>query len=410
MSACRRPIQPMILRRGSKSISAAVGTCSIRATMRRGSGASSSRRAATPRTCRSPTLLVREPYRGFASGPMKCRRNERSGAGRCRDLHGDFHGQVIRRGPEPRALQRYRLARVMRDRHADEFFIADAASRRIEVDPARAGDVDLDPGVGVAAGGTIVVVIIGQMQISGHETSGNAAGAQRRYHEHGEVTTTAAAEIERADRRLDTLLVPRDVLEGPLDDPRHVAEQLVRVGRAIVAEERSAPAIDRRMRRQRLNEKIETGPIFRRVGKRVGAGKILYIGYAKAGRRMVETNSADKAKLAGPAAKMSGRHVIAEAVPRPSQLLRAGGDFEFRFNHLLIVVVARTQHHPVLAECDRLVIMISRNVSDVANRHCRPKIMVAPATSIAAAILSTTCMSWATAWKISGFSAKTKWN
>src|ERR1700686_3900627 len=110
---------------------------------------------------------------------------------------------------------------------------------------------------------------------------------------------------------------------------------------------------------------------------------------------MVEANSADKAKLAGPVAKMSGRHVIAEAVPRPSQLPRSGRDFEFCRNHLLIVVVAWTQHHAVLAECDRLFIMISRNVSDVANRHCRPKIMDVPATCIAAAILSTTCMSWA---------------
>src|ERR1700719_282468 len=98
----------------------------------------------------------------------------------------------------------------MRDRDADEFFIADATSRRIEVDPARTGNVNLDPGVGVAAGNMIVViVIIGQMQISGHEASGNAAGAKRRYHEHGEITTTAAAEIERTDGRLDTFLVPR---------------------------------------------------------------------------------------------------------------------------------------------------------------------------------------------------------
>src|ERR1700733_12279874 len=111
---------------------------------------------------------------------------------------------------------------------------------------------------------------------------------------------------------------------------------------------------------------------------------------------MVETNSADKAQIAGPVvAEMSGRHVIAEAVPRPIQLPRFWRDFEFRCNHLLIVVVAWPQHHPVLAECDRLIIMISRNVSDVPNRHCHPKITDAPATSIGAAIPSTRCISWA---------------
>src|ERR1700722_2674783 len=110
---------------------------------------------------------------------------------------------------------------------------------------------------------------------------------------------------------------------------------------------------------------------------------------------MVETNSADKAQLAGPVAEMRGRHVIAEAIPRPSQLPRFWRDVEFRCNHRLIVVVAWPQHHPVLTECDRLIIMISRNVSDVANRHFHPKIMDGAGTSTPRAILSTTCMSWA---------------
>ena len=52
----------------------------------------------------------------------------------CRsDLYCDFHGQMIRRGPEPCALQRDRLARVMRDRDADEVLISHNAARWIEV-------------------------------------------------------------------------------------------------------------------------------------------------------------------------------------------------------------------------------------------------------------------------------------
>ena len=49
-----------------------------------------------------------------------------------------------------------------------------------------------------------------------------------------------------------------------------------------------------------------------------------------------------------------GRDMIAEDIPRPGQLARLGRDVEFGFEHLLVVVVARTQHHPVLAERDRL--------------------------------------------------------
>jgi hypothetical protein len=51
-------------------------------------------------------------------------------------------------------LQRDRIARVDRDRDADEVFISDVTSRWIEVDPARTGNIDLNPGVGVAARST----------------------------------------------------------------------------------------------------------------------------------------------------------------------------------------------------------------------------------------------------------------
>jgi hypothetical protein len=89
---------------------------------------------------------------------------------------------------------------------------------------------------------------------------------------------------------------------------------------------------------------------------------------------------------------MSGRHVIAEAVPRPGKLLRPGRDFELCFNDRLIVVVAWPQHHPVLTERDRLIIVICRNVLDVENRHGRPMLIDTPATSIAGEALSTTCI------------------
>ena len=123
---------------------------------------------------------------------------------------------MVRRGPDPRALQRNRLAGLMHDRNAHEVLIPDHAGRRIEVDPAGAGNVDLDPGMGVAADCTVVDVI-GKMQISGHKPRGDSKRAQRCNHEHREVATTPAREGEGPDRVLDSLLVPRHVLEGPLD-------------------------------------------------------------------------------------------------------------------------------------------------------------------------------------------------
>src|SRR3979490_718522 len=114
--------------------------------------------------------------------------------------------------------------------------ISDHAGRRIEVDPAGAWSVDLDPGMGVGAADTVVVVS-SKMQISGYEPRGDSKRAQRLDHEHGKVATTPARELQRSDRILGTLLVPRHVHERPLDGLRHVDEKLSCVGRSVLSEE-----------------------------------------------------------------------------------------------------------------------------------------------------------------------------
>ena len=81
------------------------------------------------------------------------------GAGiRRRDLDRDLHGEMVRCGSDPRALQRNGLARLVHDRDAHEVLIPDHAARRIEVDPTRAGNIDLYPGMSVASGDTVVVI------------------------------------------------------------------------------------------------------------------------------------------------------------------------------------------------------------------------------------------------------------
>ena len=98
--------------------------------------------------------------------------------GRRGDLDGDLHGEMVRRAPDPRTLQRNCLARIVHDRDAHEVLVPDHAARRIEVDPTGAGNIGLDPSMGVATGDTVVIVI-GKMQISGHEPRSDAKRAQR---------------------------------------------------------------------------------------------------------------------------------------------------------------------------------------------------------------------------------------
>ena len=60
----------------------------------------------------------------------------------------------------------------------------------VQIQDHAEGDVQA-LGVGVAAG-SAVVVVIGQMHISGYEPRGNSAQAQRGYHQHCEVAPFGA--------------------------------------------------------------------------------------------------------------------------------------------------------------------------------------------------------------------------
>ena len=75
----------------------------------------------------------------------------------------------------------------------------------------------------------------------------------------------------------------------------------------------------------------------------------------KTDRRMVETDIVDKTKLSGAIVEMSDRYVIAKNVLRPSKPQRRGRNLDFGFEYFLVVVVARTQHHPVLSKSDWLI-------------------------------------------------------
>jgi hypothetical protein len=66
--------------------------------------------------------------------------------------------------------------------------------------------------------------------------------------------------------------------------------------------------------------------------------------------------------------------VIAEDIPDPPQICRFGSDLELRFEQPLVTAFARTQHHPVLAEGDRMFVPIGGDMPDGENRHCNPVI------------------------------------
>jgi hypothetical protein len=56
--------------------------------------------------------------------------------------------------------------------------------------------------------------------------------------------------------------------------------------------------------------------------------------------------------------------MIAESVLNEAQTPRLRADLETRLNHSLIVGIAWTEHHSVLAKGDRLPVAIGRDVPD----------------------------------------------
>ena len=84
---------------------------------------------------------------------------------------------------------------------------------------------------------------------------------------------------------------------------------------------------------------------------------------------MLETNGADNTQFVRTVGEMRDRNMIAELILPPSKLPRLRPNFKLALQHLLVVVITRTQHHPMLAEGDRLIVTIARDVFDRENWH-----------------------------------------
>jgi hypothetical protein len=67
----------------------------------------------------------------------------------------------------------------------------------------------------------------------------------------------------------------------------------------------------------------------------------------------------------------------AEAWAKYDEMIRAEWDNLMEAEdgpYPLVMAFARTQHHPVFAEGDRLLVLIGSDMSDGENRHCKPMI------------------------------------
>ena len=119
-------------------------------------------------------------------------------------------------------------------------------------------------------------------------------------------------------------------------------------------------------------ERSERRPVLRGVGEGEGPGEFRDLAPVEAGRRVVHADRAREGQLLGAIGERRHRQMIAEGIARPRQAARTGRDLDRGIEDALVPVVARAEHHHVLAERHRPPVAVGRQVSDRENRHGRP--------------------------------------
>ena len=154
----------------------------------------------------------------------------------------------------------------------------------------------------------------------------------------------------------------------------HRGEQIRGHCPAITAQELSRPAVDLALwieilpfdHAQQIRHLVGT------IGERAPRRIFLDRKIEGVGRRVIEANETLEAQLRCPAGKAGNRHAIAKHVVHPADIGRFRSDREPGVEQLLIVAVARPQHHAVLAEGNRLLVAVDGKVPNGDDAHRLP--------------------------------------
>src|ERR1700721_2067645 len=107
------------------------------------------------------------------------------------------------------------------------------------------------------------------------------------------------------------------------------------------------------------------------VDERTAAGASLNIELKEFRRRMLDTKAALETQRLGAAGEVRDGYLIAKDVARAPHETRLRCNFKFPLEESLVMIIARAQHHRVLAEAHWLLVTISGDVSAGQNPHCR---------------------------------------
>jgi hypothetical protein len=204
----------------------------------------------------------------------------------------------------------------------------------------------------------------GVVDVARDEARRDAQAARGFHHQQRVVAAAAAAERQRLQRRLRAFLVARLVFQALADVRVHAREHLARAVGLVGVQELVGPADQRALAVVvvvRAQVVLQVQALLHRVGEGQELGGRVERELVLLRRHVLDGERAHDAQLGRLAHGLHQRHGVGVRVlDQPGEGLRAhlqvGGE------HAQVVAVARTEHHAVQAEGDRLVVAIDGGV------------------------------------------------
>ncbi len=120
-----------------------------------------------------------------------------------------------------------------------------------------------------------------------------------------------------------------------------------------------------------LDRPGEVGHFVGVIGEGIGAGPLLELEFRFVGRDVLERDLVLDREAPGLAGKVGDGDAIVENVVDPAKPVRTGLDVEACVQQPLVVAVARTQHHPMLAKPHRGGVGVGREMPYCQDGHAR---------------------------------------
>src|SRR3984957_3739038 len=232
----------------------------------------------------------------------------------------DIHGQEGRGLPDESTPQRQNVCVIPSHRDSDQIAIADNAIGWIEIDPAGAWKVDLQPGVGGAAAAGTRFIRAGNENVSADEASGQTQGTRRFHHKNSEVPATSAACPQGFRGVLHAFRAASGVNEVLLDGQGHGAQQTHGAGGSRRTQELFDP-----LRRVLawivvLQRSSQVGKLIGRIAERITLRELLQWIIGQPDFEMFQGNDAFKAQLGSGTFESSHAHGVIEYIVKETKM------------------------------------------------------------------------------------------